>query len=222
MNNFYVYHLIDPITNIPFYIGKGTSTRMFMHEQAVRHGKIPNKNKHLFYKIKNIISTGLCIIYKKIYETTNEDQAYTKEKEEIKIFGISRDGGILCNLTYGGDGAYGYKYTNKQRQRAKETHNTPEYIKNISTKWKEYYKDPKTRQFQSELRKKHWKLGNYGWNIKNWIFINPQKQIIKITNLRKYCRENGMGMKSAPAHLRDVHLGIRKTYKGWTKYINVN
>lgn len=218
MNNFYIYHLVDPVTDIPFYVGKGRNRRMYKHEENVRRNSIPNNNRHLFYKIRSILTNGNTIVYKQIFTNLSEADAFQKEQEEIQRLGLSIHGGKLCNLTFGGDGACGYKYTPKQRLRAKETHNTSQYKRYVSQHWIQYYKNPITRQFQTELRKKSWREGKYKAVVKEWIFLNPNKEIVKITNLRKFCRENGLGTKSAPAHLRQVHLGLRKQYKGWTKY----
>ena len=40
--DFYVYCLIDPDDNIPFYVGKGRLNRMYKHEKDVKNGKIVN------------------------------------------------------------------------------------------------------------------------------------------------------------------------------------
>jgi hypothetical protein len=51
-NKYYVYSLIDPRTNVPFYIGKGIGARLYRHEKNVINGKIPNDNNYLFNKIR--------------------------------------------------------------------------------------------------------------------------------------------------------------------------
>ena len=38
MNIFYLYHLIDPRNQIPFYVGKGKNNRMYDHEKLTRRG----------------------------------------------------------------------------------------------------------------------------------------------------------------------------------------
>lgn len=44
-NVYYVYRLIDPANNLPFYIG-------MINEKSVLHSKFPNGNKLLYFKIK--------------------------------------------------------------------------------------------------------------------------------------------------------------------------
>jgi group I intron endonuclease len=116
-NIFYVYHLIDPLTNEVFYVGKGHGNRIFDHEKEVRRNKIPHKNKHLYFKIKKILSLGRNIIYKKIYENINEECSFKKELEEIRRIGrADLKHGSLCNLTDGGEGQRGIIYTEEMRK----------------------------------------------------------------------------------------------------------
>ena len=95
---YYVYELIDPNTNKPFYIGKGSKLRMYYHAKEVQRNRIPNNNKHLFNKINKIFKFGLKIKYKKIYLTENEDDAYQKEMDRINNIGLIN----LCNIESGG------------------------------------------------------------------------------------------------------------------------
>ena len=91
---YYVYELIDPRTNITFYIGKGKNNRMYVHENYVKKGKLPNGNKKLFEKIKEIKDLGLNIVYDKILETDDEGLAYKYENQIINEIGIEN----LCNV----------------------------------------------------------------------------------------------------------------------------
>ena len=96
MNEYYIYHLIDPRTETPFYVGKGKNKRMYYHEKCVKRGIIPNKNKHLFYKIKQILNENLSVKYIKIYENLTEPDAWKKEIEEEQR--LKQNGIVLCNL----------------------------------------------------------------------------------------------------------------------------
>lgn len=97
---YYVYELIDPDTKLPFYVGKGKNDRMFNHECQVNNGNIPNNNKHLYNKIKKILSSNNEIIYHKIYDNLSEKDAFKKEIDRINEIGTKN----LCNLTEGGKG----------------------------------------------------------------------------------------------------------------------
>jgi len=109
MKEFYVYILINPITNKPFYIGKGSNGRMKMHEYFSDNNK--HWNKHIENTIKKIKKQNLNIIYEKV-NCKNEDDALKLEIKLIKKHGKEN----LCNLTDGGDGASGYKHTIKTKK----------------------------------------------------------------------------------------------------------
>ena len=97
---YYVYELIDPRDGNVFYVGKGKNNRMYRHYNSVKNNKIPNNNKHLYNKIKQLIDNNLIPICNKIYESDDENSCYIKEIEHILEIGIDN----LCNLTYGGKG----------------------------------------------------------------------------------------------------------------------
>lgn len=83
-NSFYVYVLINPITNLPFYVGKGKNNRDISHITHVKCNRVPNGNKHLYYTIKNIIDSGYNVIINRVIQDIDENQAFTVEKETIK------------------------------------------------------------------------------------------------------------------------------------------
>jgi len=105
---YYVYFLVDPITDRPFYIGKGCKKRMYQHVNEVKRNRIPNKNnRKLGNKIKKILDAGHKIKYKKFLITENENEAFIREKELIAEIGLKN----LCNLTEGGEGLVGYRHS---------------------------------------------------------------------------------------------------------------
>ena len=91
---YYVYQLIDPRNNSIFYVGKGKNNRMYVHENYVKRGRLPNGNKNLFEKIKEIKDLELNIIYTKVFETDDEKLAY--EYENMLINKIGKEN--LCNV----------------------------------------------------------------------------------------------------------------------------
>jgi len=108
LNIFYVYHLINPITNLPFYVGKGNGNRMYEHEKSVRSGNRIRSNRMVVGTIKKILNENKSVIYKKVYENKIESDALKLEIEEIKKYGRRNNNtGILCNMTNGGDGFSG-------------------------------------------------------------------------------------------------------------------
>lgn len=94
MKTYYVYELIDPKDCRIFYVGKGKKNRMYRHVADVKHGKIPNNNRHLYHKIKQILESGNSVMYNQIFFTNNNEEAYKMEDERIKDLGLHN----LCNI----------------------------------------------------------------------------------------------------------------------------
>ena len=103
MTQYYVYHLINSIDGQPFYIGKGTGSRMYQHIREAERTTYTHRPVH--NKIRSIISKGGEVEYKK-FECLTEDEAFAEEKRYIALFG-RRDLGLgpLMNLSDGGEGA---------------------------------------------------------------------------------------------------------------------
>lgn len=86
---YYVYSWVNPDTNTPFYIGKGTDTRATNFHQS---GRCENKRQKLFNKgytneqIVNIIQKNL-----------TEKEALILEKQLIEQYKRIEDGGTLFN-----------------------------------------------------------------------------------------------------------------------------
>jgi hypothetical protein len=105
MKTWYTYHLIDPETNVVFYVGKGHGRRMYAHLTRALKWRETNYlnqkvNKHLYYKLLQIHDKKLQPIYLKVLSSEIETETLSREMEDIKEIGIEN----LCNLTYGGEG----------------------------------------------------------------------------------------------------------------------
>ena len=94
---YYVYELIDPRNNIPFYIGKGSGDRIYYHIRCVKRG-ITSCNYYKESVINEIFDAGLDIIHKKIYESYDEKKCYEKEMRVINKIGLKN----LTNIQKGG------------------------------------------------------------------------------------------------------------------------
>jgi hypothetical protein len=228
-NIFYVYHLIDPLTNTPFYIGKGYGNRMYHHEKDVLKNIHPNNNSHLFYKIKKVLNNCGKINYKKIIENIDEQTALLEEMKEIKRIGRSNLGvGPLCNLTDGGEGVSGLKFSDETRHKMSlntkrwlQKHTHPFFgkhhkhisLKIMSEKSKAWMKDSNHRKIISESTKIGMIKSGYIDRVSKSITLkNPDGEIITIKNISKFCRENNLGN----ANLYKVIRGEIKQHKGWT------
>lgn len=114
---FYIYVLLDQreegiwefneliFNNKPFYIGKGCGRRMFNHFCNSSLNVVSFKNK-IIKKIKNEL--GELPIHYRIYDNLTEEESFIIETNIIRHFGKITDGGILVNMTDGGEGHSGY------------------------------------------------------------------------------------------------------------------
>jgi antitoxin component YwqK of YwqJK toxin-antitoxin module len=108
MNDFYVYGLVDPRTNLLFYIGKGKGNRVNQHF----HNKVKSDGNDEKIRVINEIHKANLIVKKiQISQNLFEESAYVLER--ILIYRIGRlifDEGPLTNIQPGGLWTSGDKY----------------------------------------------------------------------------------------------------------------
>ena len=121
---FCVYELVNSIDNKVFYVGKGKKYRPENHVYtALRGGKY-----YVHRKIRKIIAQGGKIKIRRVFETTEEQEALNEEIRLIAFYGFKN----LTNMTEGGEGSSGFRHSEdsielmKQKQRGKKL--TPESI----------------------------------------------------------------------------------------------
>jgi len=106
MNHYYVYALIDPTTNVPFYVGKGKGQRKYEH---TRPAYLKHHNRKSA-KIKSLLSQGLRPRIETWHEMLTEEEAFIHEINYIACYGrLDKGTGVLCNHTDGGEGGSGSK-----------------------------------------------------------------------------------------------------------------
>lgn len=126
---YYVYHILNPITNRLFYIGKGSGNRCKQH---LTDKKEYAHNKRLNGYIRNLIKNGIPPIIIKIAEDLTEETAYELEESEIKKYGRVgfEENGILLNILESGRPPafsgehhpwYGRKHTQETKDKISET-----------------------------------------------------------------------------------------------------
>ena len=102
-----VYRHIRTDLNIPFYIGIG--------KEVNRAYSKTHRNDH-WNRIVGKTSYDVHILFDDVsYEFAKE-----KEREFIELYKRKEDGGILCNLTKGGDGVLGIRHTEEARKKMGE------------------------------------------------------------------------------------------------------
>lgn len=104
-NNFYVHELINPTTNVPFYVGKGRDDRAWRHISLRNNKRVSTTNPHLYNTIKQLISTVGYITIKIQSTHAAEEDAFVAEEGLIETLGRMVDGsGVLLNINRGGEG----------------------------------------------------------------------------------------------------------------------
>lgn len=96
---YYVYLLIDPRNNSPFYVGKGKGKRAQYHIYQNQKGK-NTENPFKDNVIRQILREGLVPLIEYVFHHSDESIAYSFETDLIKKYGRRRydDNGILTNL----------------------------------------------------------------------------------------------------------------------------
>ena len=80
---YYVYMLIDPINNAPFYVGKGKDNRVFAHLKcALEHETVSDK----YDKIREITSKNATVQHVIVRHGLSEKEAYEIEATLIDVF----------------------------------------------------------------------------------------------------------------------------------------
>lgn len=102
--DFYVYALVDPRTDQPFYVGKGKGQRASQH--LYPGAAKSSRNLFRLNVIKKLKSEGLSPKLVFVHTGLSEAQASELERQEIIKYGRKRfdQGGILTNLALGGGG----------------------------------------------------------------------------------------------------------------------
>ena len=102
----YLYRHIRLDKNEPFYIGIGS-------DKNYARSRVKKRN-NLWHKIANKTNYEIEIIL----DDLSWKDACNKEKEFIKLYGKKCDNtGILTNLTDGGEGIFGFKFSDDSRKK---------------------------------------------------------------------------------------------------------
>jgi len=190
---FYLYRHIRLDKNTPFYIGIGKHRRNF-HSYERAHYKT-NRTKHW----KNIVNKAGYRV-EIMLEVDSLELIMKKEKEFIALYGRKVDGGILVNLTTGGDGSMGHIVSNEVRERLSLINTGaghPQYGKKASSE---------TRAKQSEA-----KTGARNTSSKRVLCINNNI----IYESQGEAALDIYGSRNMSKKISDIIHGKRKSYCGY-------
>jgi len=238
---YYVYELIDPRINLPFYVGKGKNDRVYFHLSEKSRAKSDNERK--FNKIQKIRECGYEPEIKIVKYFDNEDDAYLYEEELIKKYGRIRydENGILTNIcessrppklkgrTY--KEIYGDKWEEQIEKRKtaqinvggygpkKHTEETKRKIsEKVAGKNNPSYGIPCSEERKrkiSERAKERFANGFLSPSAKTWKLISPCGEEFIITGkLKEFCKLHNISYATMCASIKYNRTGPRKN--GWT------
>jgi hypothetical protein len=237
---YYVYELIDPRNNQPFYVGKGTGRRAKTHLWEVPE----TRNQHKENKIAAIRQAGMEPEIKYIVENINDEKlAYDIETLIIKKYGrkgYDKDG-ILTNIcedarppnhkgkTY--EEIYGLNRAKEQREkRAQLQKDRGGYgPKKHSAKTKELLSEKSSRENNSMYGKKHTQetiekikknrqpaSGSDHWMAKHWVLTDPSGIVYETNgNLEGLCERLNISYATMYAAYTNNRVPNRGISAGW-------
>lgn len=230
MTNFFVYSLHDPISDQPFYVGKGSGTRPYDHLNESKRNTLNLRKYHKIQKIRRLGSEPEVRI---LVDNLSEECAFQYEGELIRQYG--RKGydadGILTNIAIDANppNRTGYAHSEetkaKMRLAALGRKKSPEHCKNIGLS-KQGEKHPFWGKPVDEFRRLKIQQSNLGKkrspesraNIAkghacNYRLIDPNGQEFYIDSieLKRMCKLKGFNKTSMLNSCRKA-----TTYKGWT------
>lgn len=238
---YYVYSLVNPETNQPFYIGKGTRYRCYQHLKDTME---TTHNKRLTGHIQKLRERGIEPVIIKLQENLPEEKAYDLEEELIIKHGRIGfdDGGILMNIAMDGkpptrfgedNGFYGRTHTpetkaaigdkNRGRKMSQETRDkmseshkgkpkSEEHRKKIGDAHRGRTLREETKQKLREHNlKEEVREKNRRSKMQVWIVTRPDGVEEEVEDLTLYCEENGLNRSKMYA----VSSGIRNHHKDY-------
>jgi len=103
---------------LPFYIGKGSGDRCKTH---LYRSHYDSSSSHKNRIIKKIMSEGLEVKVAKLFTNLTEQSALDIEVRMIKQFGKVNSGGILSNVTDGGDGIKSFSFKDESKRKISDS-----------------------------------------------------------------------------------------------------
>lgn len=112
---YYVYVHYRNDNGQPFYVGVGKKPSVFRQPNREYLRAYAKTSRTLHWK--NIVKKYGYTIEIIVENIPSVDEAFSKEKEMIALYGRIIDGGLLCNYTMGGEGAFGRVCSEESKKR---------------------------------------------------------------------------------------------------------
>jgi hypothetical protein len=179
----------------PYYIGKGIGSRAYKrHKRGDNYMSAPPRDRIIFLK-KNL----------------TEFDAYKHENYIISILGLKNEGGILINMSYGGEGSFGRKPSEHCVERTKQANigkiHTEEHKKKVSQQvsQRRWWNNGEVDKHTIECPGDGWILGR--------LFPKKSKKY-KTKEFREKCRQNNLG-KVVTRETKELQSKARKGRRWW-------
>ena len=158
---FCLYYLIDPRTDLPFYVGytKSEKNRLGRHikevNQLKNHGKCESNNLLKVGTIGQIMETGVKPKFHVVGRSDDFVRIKELEIEHIAKYGLRiLNTGTLTNMTLGGEGSLGKKKSKEELDRRAATRRE---------RFNGVWHSTETRKIMSNARTGY-KTGKPAWN----------------------------------------------------------
>lgn len=232
---YYVYALIDPRSNLPFYVGKGKKENN-RHQDHFKESKKNNSNSHKVYKINYLKSLNLDIPVKILEDNIlDENIAYQLETFYIKKYGRKNidKNGILTNIcldnkppSWKGRKQSVEHLTKRIESRKKTIKEKGIKPKSIETRQKlsksmigeKNHFFGKSHSTEFKLRHSKRMLGNKNGG-KTYLFIDPTNRCSIITGeFYNFCKKNNLVISTMEKICKTGNKTKSGKCKGWIVY----
>lgn len=228
-SKFYVYGYYHPITNILFYVGKGSGHRAYKHLQPARLARSKTYLTNKINKIKRLYD--LLPTIKILHQGLTEDKAFEIEKTLIEQYGRKAydPNGILTNMTTGGEGRIGLRHNAAARLKMSKARkgkpHTAEHSANIANALRgriiteeQKQKISKSLQGIKHSPERKEKAARYRKLVgtassTTWKLLDPDGNIHITSNLKKFCKKHNLSYTGIYKNKNKPI--IRGVAKGW-------
>lgn len=198
---FIVYELWNPVDQSCFYVGKGNTTRARLpdHIRQARYlmeGRKPADNNMIKAGIiRSILEQGMEPEFKIVFRSENEQDVLGKEIELIAQYGRRNLGtGCLANMTDGGEGVIGWKYSDEAKAR-----------RSRASKGRKMSEEAKDKIRQAAFQRKH----SEETRKKISEVQKGRKQSTETIEKRRIAQVGKIMSEEAKAKIRAAKLGVK-------------